>query len=187
MPLKDVHTVIYKFVQTKWILLQLPYAINRGLVYARNKIIMLCIFWAVLFIFVCLCFQVIIAKTISQQQKLRSVTQKIALQINCKLGGELWAMSIPLVCLFCCLPLVMIFLLLYCCDVTSSLEEKWDPCNVTALKLQITPSCFFFLSFLLYLYMVRHEWIVTDNVHVILLIEKMLKFPTKLIGNQVIL
>ena len=40
--------------------------------------------------------QVINARTISQQQKLRSVTQKIALQINCKLGGELWAVEIPL-------------------------------------------------------------------------------------------
>ena len=41
--------------------------------------------------------QVINARTISQPQKLRSVTQKIALQINCKLGGELWALEIPLV------------------------------------------------------------------------------------------
>nr|ANZ54961.1 piwi 2 [Fimbriaphyllia ancora] len=40
--------------------------------------------------------QVINAKTISQQNKLRSVTQKTALQINCKLGGELWALEIPL-------------------------------------------------------------------------------------------
>ncbi|XP_077999596.1 piwi-like protein 2 [Glandiceps talaboti] len=40
--------------------------------------------------------QVIISRTISQQQKLRSVTQKVALQINCKLGGELWALEIPL-------------------------------------------------------------------------------------------
>ncbi|XP_078658724.1 piwi-like protein 1 isoform X1 [Branchiostoma floridae x Branchiostoma belcheri] len=40
--------------------------------------------------------QVINAKTISMQQKLRSVTQKIALQINAKLGGELWALEIPL-------------------------------------------------------------------------------------------
>ncbi|XP_071808284.1 piwi-like protein 1 [Asterias amurensis] len=39
--------------------------------------------------------QVIISRTISQQQKLRSVTQKIALQINCKLGGELWSLEIP--------------------------------------------------------------------------------------------
>ena len=37
------------------------------------------------------------ARTISQQNKLRSVTQKIALQINCKLGGELWALDVPLV------------------------------------------------------------------------------------------
>ena len=41
--------------------------------------------------------QVINARTISQPNKLRSVTQKIALQINCKLGGELWALDIPLV------------------------------------------------------------------------------------------
>ena len=41
--------------------------------------------------------QVINARTISQDKKLRSVTQKIALQINCKLGGELWAVDIPLV------------------------------------------------------------------------------------------
>lgn len=44
-------------------------------------------------------FQVINSRTISAQQKLRSVTQKIALQINCKLGGELWALEIPLVSL----------------------------------------------------------------------------------------
>lgn len=53
-----------------------------------------------LFELVCDCvviWQVINARTISQQQKLRSVTQKIALQINCKLGGELWAVDIPLV------------------------------------------------------------------------------------------
>ncbi|KAK2702004.1 hypothetical protein QYM36_019391 [Artemia franciscana] len=35
-------------------------------------------------------------KTISKPDKLRSVTQKIALQINCKLGGELWGVGIPL-------------------------------------------------------------------------------------------
>lgn len=40
--------------------------------------------------------QVIIAKTISRPDKLRSVTQKIALQINCKLGGELWGLDIPM-------------------------------------------------------------------------------------------
>nr|QOW64977.1 hypothetical protein [Lymnaea stagnalis] len=40
--------------------------------------------------------QVIISKTISRPDKLRSVVQKIALQINCKLGGELWSLSIPL-------------------------------------------------------------------------------------------
>ncbi|XP_067673438.1 piwi-like protein 1 [Haliotis asinina] len=40
--------------------------------------------------------QVIISKTIGNPNKLRSVTQKIALQMNCKLGGELWAVEIPL-------------------------------------------------------------------------------------------
>nr|XP_022317079.1 piwi-like protein 1 [Crassostrea virginica] len=40
--------------------------------------------------------QVIIAKTIAKPDKLRSVTQKIALQINCKLGGELWGLDIPM-------------------------------------------------------------------------------------------
>ncbi|XP_052772354.1 piwi-like protein 1 [Mya arenaria] len=40
--------------------------------------------------------QVIIGKTIGDPKKLRSVVQKIALQINCKLGGELWGVSIPL-------------------------------------------------------------------------------------------
>nr|ASW22511.1 piwi2 [Nematostella vectensis] len=39
--------------------------------------------------------QVIISKTISNPTKLRSVVQKIALQINVKLGGELWALDIP--------------------------------------------------------------------------------------------
>ena len=41
--------------------------------------------------------QVIISRTIGDQRKLRSVTQKIALQVNCKLGGELWAVEIPVV------------------------------------------------------------------------------------------
>lgn len=40
--------------------------------------------------------QVIIARTISRQERLRSVVQKIALQINCKLGGTLWAVRVPI-------------------------------------------------------------------------------------------
>ncbi|XP_062399032.1 piwi-like protein 2 [Sardina pilchardus] len=40
--------------------------------------------------------QAINARTISQPQKLRSVAQKILLQMNCKLGGELWSVNIPL-------------------------------------------------------------------------------------------
>lgn len=45
----------------------------------------------------CAFTQVINARTISKPQMLRSVSQKIALQINCKLGGELWAVEIPVV------------------------------------------------------------------------------------------
>ena len=39
--------------------------------------------------------QVINTKTIRDDRKLRSVSQKVALQINAKLGGELWGLSIP--------------------------------------------------------------------------------------------
>jgi aubergine-like protein len=38
--------------------------------------------------------QVILAKTLSNDRKLRSIVQKIALQINCKLGGANWALQI---------------------------------------------------------------------------------------------
>uniref|UniRef100_A0A674BXH9 Piwi-like protein 2 n=1 Tax=Salmo trutta TaxID=8032 RepID=A0A674BXH9_SALTR len=40
--------------------------------------------------------QAINVRTISQPQKLRSVAQKILLQMNCKLGGELWTVNVPL-------------------------------------------------------------------------------------------
>ncbi|XP_014469139.1 PREDICTED: piwi-like protein 1 isoform X2 [Dinoponera quadriceps] len=40
--------------------------------------------------------QVIISKTISNPIKLKSVTEKIALQINCKLGGALWTVALPM-------------------------------------------------------------------------------------------
>ncbi|KAM5264118.1 piwi-like protein 2 [Ctenodactylus gundi] len=40
--------------------------------------------------------QVINVRTISQPSRLRSVAQKILLQMNCKLGGELWGVDIPL-------------------------------------------------------------------------------------------
>ncbi|KAM3965654.1 argonaute 3 [Aphomia sociella] len=39
--------------------------------------------------------QVINARTIMNQQKVRAITQKILLQINCKLGGTLWNIAIP--------------------------------------------------------------------------------------------
>lgn len=41
--------------------------------------------------------QVICVKTISKtDQQLRSVAQKIVLQMNVKLGGEIWRLSIPI-------------------------------------------------------------------------------------------
>ncbi|KAJ3607294.1 hypothetical protein NHX12_025604 [Muraenolepis orangiensis] len=43
--------------------------------------------------------QVINTRTISQPQKLRSISQKILLQMNCKVGGELWTVNIPLKCI----------------------------------------------------------------------------------------
>ncbi|XP_076054688.1 argonaute 3 [Oratosquilla oratoria] len=46
--------------------------------------------------------QCINSRTIGQENRLRSVVQKIALQINCKLGGELWALKIPLSGLMVC-------------------------------------------------------------------------------------
>ena len=39
--------------------------------------------------------QCILSKTLSKPQMLMSVATKIALQLNCKLGGELWAVPIP--------------------------------------------------------------------------------------------
>lgn len=39
--------------------------------------------------------QVVNLKTISGDKKVVSVAQKVVLQINCKLGGELWACSTP--------------------------------------------------------------------------------------------
>ncbi|XP_066444447.1 piwi-like protein 1 [Eleutherodactylus coqui] len=40
--------------------------------------------------------QCVIARTLSKPQTLMSICTKIALQMNCKLGGELWSVEIPL-------------------------------------------------------------------------------------------
>ncbi|XP_003245599.2 piwi-like protein Ago3 [Acyrthosiphon pisum] len=40
--------------------------------------------------------QVVVSSTLSKPDRLQSITQKIALQINCKLGGACWAIDIPL-------------------------------------------------------------------------------------------
>ncbi|XP_064649960.1 piwi-like protein 1 [Lineus longissimus] len=40
--------------------------------------------------------QVIVGRTIAKKQMLMSVCTKVAIQLNCKLGGEVWALEIPL-------------------------------------------------------------------------------------------
>ena len=39
--------------------------------------------------------QCILARTLSKKQTMMSVTTKVAMQLNCKLGGELWALEVP--------------------------------------------------------------------------------------------
>ena len=39
--------------------------------------------------------QVVMTKTLANERRMQSVVQKIALQINCKLGGESWGCQIP--------------------------------------------------------------------------------------------
>eukprot|EP00794_Sanderia_malayensis_P014355 gene14355-15851_t len=39
--------------------------------------------------------QVIVSRTLSKKQMLMSVSTKIGIQLNCKLGGEIWAVEIP--------------------------------------------------------------------------------------------
>ncbi|XP_033126803.1 piwi-like protein 1 [Anneissia japonica] len=43
--------------------------------------------------------QVVVGRTISKKQMLMSVSTKIGMQLNCKLGGELWCTDIP-VCIY---------------------------------------------------------------------------------------
>src|SRR5690348_254741 len=38
--------------------------------------------------------QCVLMKTLNNEKKFRPVVQKIALQINCKLGGSLWALRV---------------------------------------------------------------------------------------------
>ncbi|MBN3296088.1 PIWL1 protein, partial [Amia calva] len=40
--------------------------------------------------------QCVVARTLSKPQALMTIATKIALQMNCKMGGELWAVDIPL-------------------------------------------------------------------------------------------
>ena len=38
----------------------------------------------------------VVSRTISKPQMLMSVCTKIGIQLNCKLGGEVWAVDVPL-------------------------------------------------------------------------------------------
>lgn len=39
--------------------------------------------------------QVVVSRTLAKKQMLMSVATKIAIQMNCKLGGQVWRVSIP--------------------------------------------------------------------------------------------
>ena len=39
--------------------------------------------------------QVVTAKILEDARKARSVVTKVAIQMNCKLGGEIWKLNIP--------------------------------------------------------------------------------------------
>ncbi|KAH7977988.1 hypothetical protein HPB49_004122 [Dermacentor silvarum] len=45
--------------------------------------------------------QVMLGRTISNKKNLKSVATKVAIQMNCKLGGEAWAVEIPLQGVMC--------------------------------------------------------------------------------------
>jgi len=49
----------------------------------------------VVFVVVLVPSQVIVGRTISKKQMLMSVCTKIGIQLNVKLGGEAWAVEIP--------------------------------------------------------------------------------------------
>lgn len=42
--------------------------------------------------------QCVVARTLSRPQALMTVATKIALQMACKMGGELWSVEIPVCC-----------------------------------------------------------------------------------------
>jgi len=62
----------------------------------------------------------VLSRTLNKKQMLMSVATKIAIQLNCKMGGEVWALEIPVVmtCLLCPLRVAKVVLVshpeLYC-------------------------------------------------------------------------
>lgn len=52
-------------------------------------------FLVVFLFFISVPSQVIVGRTISKKNMLMSVCTKIGIQLNCKLGGEAWAVEIP--------------------------------------------------------------------------------------------
>ena len=56
-----------------------------------------CLFWRCTFSSLVLVpSQVVLARTLAKKQMLMSVATKIGIQLNCKMGGEVWALEIPL-------------------------------------------------------------------------------------------
>ena len=45
--------------------------------------------------------QCVVGRTLMKKNQLMSVATKICLQLNCKLGGELWAVEIPVSTVIC--------------------------------------------------------------------------------------
>ena len=63
-------------------------------------------------LYLCCCYmfmlvpsQVVLSRTLSKKQMLMSVATKIAIQLNVKMGGEVWALEVPVsfesLCVFC--------------------------------------------------------------------------------------
>jgi len=41
--------------------------------------------------------QCVLSRTLNKKQMLMSVATKIAIQLNCKMGGEVWSLDIPVI------------------------------------------------------------------------------------------
>ena len=58
--------------------------------------------------------QVVLSRTLNKKQMLMSVATKIAIQLNCKMGGEVWALEVPV--------RLLLLLLLFCIIITTKIR-----------------------------------------------------------------